>query len=66
MIILVSQKNERRAAVKNALSITLNYNTTFWYLDAVEVALCFGWIDNTAKMQNTPNVVPAQRFTKHR
>ena len=24
-------------------------NTTFWYIDAVEEALCFGWIDSTLK-----------------
>lgn len=24
-------------------------DTTFWYLDAVEEALCFGWIDSTCK-----------------
>ena len=23
--------------------------TTFWYIDAVEEALCFGWIDSTVK-----------------
>ena len=22
---------------------------TFWYIDAVEEALCFGWIDGTTK-----------------
>lgn len=26
-----------------------NDNTTFWYIDAVEEALCFGWIDSTTK-----------------
>lgn len=24
-------------------------NNTFWYIDAVEEALCFGWIDSTTK-----------------
>ena len=24
-------------------------DTTFWYIDAVEEALCFGWIDSTTK-----------------
>lgn len=24
-------------------------NSTFWYIDAVEEALCFGWIDSTTK-----------------
>lgn len=25
---------------------------TFWYIDAVEEALCFGWIDSTTKRMN--------------
>ena len=24
-------------------------DSTFWYIDAVEEALCFGWIDSTTK-----------------
>lgn len=24
-------------------------NKTFWYVDAVEEAMCFGWIDSTVK-----------------
>lgn len=32
---------------------------TIWYLDAVEEALCFGWIDSTLKMVDG---VPLQRF----
>lgn len=32
----------------------------FWYLDAVEEALCFGWIDSTVKTGE--NGVPFQRF----
>ena len=24
-------------------------NKTFWYIDAVETALCFGWIDSTVR-----------------
>ena len=24
-------------------------NGTFWYIDAVEEAMCFGWIDSTTK-----------------
>lgn len=24
-------------------------NETFWYIDAVEEAMCFGWIDSTTK-----------------
>ena len=27
-------------------------NDNFYYLDVVEVALCFGWIDSTAKKIN--------------
>ena len=33
---------------------------TFWYIDAVEEALCFGWIDSTTK--KTERGVAAQRF----
>lgn len=33
---------------------------TFWYIDAVEEALCFGWIDSTTK--KTESGVAAQRF----
>lgn len=33
---------------------------TFWYLDAVEEALCFGWIDSTEK--RLENGVTAQRL----
>lgn len=32
---------------------------TLWYLDAVEEALCFGWIDSTVK---TVNGITLQRF----
>lgn len=34
-----------------------------WYLDAVEEALCFGWIDATVK---TVNGIYCQRFTRRR
>lgn len=33
---------------------------TVWYLDAVEEALCFGWIDSTCKIQDG---ILVQRFT---
>ena len=33
---------------------------TFWYLDAVEEALCFGWIDSTVRKENG---IAYQRFT---
>ena len=35
-----------------------------WYLDAVEEALCFGWIDSTVKKLDTGAVI--QRFTPRR
>ena len=35
-------------------------DTTFWYIDAVEEALCFGWIDSTTKELNGRRV---QRFS---
>ena len=28
-------------------------DNTFWYIDAVEEALCFGWIDSTTKKIST-------------
>ena len=33
---------------------------TFWYIDAVEEAMCFGWIDSTAK--RLENGITAQRL----
>ena len=35
-------------------------NDTFWYIDAVEEALCFGWIDSTVK--KISNEITAQKF----
>lgn len=35
-------------------------NITFWYVDAVEEALCFGWIDSTTK--RLPEGVTAQKL----
>ena len=32
---------------------------TFWYIDAVEEAMCFGWIDSTTKKLDTG--ITAQR-----
>lgn len=37
---------------------------TFWYIDAVEEALCFGWIDSTTK--RLKNGVAAQRLAPRR
>ncbi len=38
-------------------------NEAFWYIDAVEEALCFGWIDSTVKKINGNT---AQRFAPRR
>lgn len=35
-------------------------DSTFWYIDAVEEALCFGWIDSTTK--RLENGVTAQKL----
>ena len=35
-------------------------DVTFWYIDAVEEAMCFGWIDSTAK--RLKNGIAAQRL----
>ena len=37
---------------------------TFWYIDAVEEAMCFGWIDSTTKKMD--NGVAAQRLAPRR
>lgn len=37
---------------------------TFWYIDAVEEAMCFGWIDSTTKKTDTG--VTAQRLAPRR
>ncbi len=38
-------------------------DSTFWYIDAVEEAMCFGWIDSTTK---TVDGVHLQRFCHRR
>lgn len=38
-------------------------HTTFWYIDAVEEALCFGWIDSTLKRIDG---IAYQRFAPRR
>ena len=37
---------------------------TFWYIDAVEEALCFGWIDSTTKKMADGVTVPKTLPTK--
>lgn len=39
-------------------------NETFWYIDAVEEAMCFGWIDSTTKKMD--NGITAQRLAPRR
>ena len=39
-------------------------NDTFWYIDAVEEAMCFGWIDSTMKKMD--NGITVQRLTPRR
>ena len=37
---------------------------TFWYIDAIEEAMCFGWIDSTTKKMDSG--VTAQRLAPRR
>ena len=39
-------------------------DTAFWYIDAVEEALCFGWIDSLIKKLDTGTVI--QKFSPRR
>jgi uncharacterized protein YdeI (YjbR/CyaY-like superfamily) len=39
-------------------------DSTFWYIDAVEEAMCFGWIDSTTKIMD--NGITAQRLAPRR
>jgi len=39
-------------------------DNTFWYIDAVEEAMCFGWIDSTTK--RIDETVTIQRFAPRR
>ena len=39
-------------------------NGTFWYIDAVEEAMCFGWIDSPTKKMD--NGITAQRLAPRR
>lgn len=39
-------------------------NNTFWYIDAVEEAMCFGWIDSTTKKLDTG--ITVQRLAPRR
>lgn len=39
-------------------------DNTFWYIDAVEEAMCFGWIDSTTK--TLENGITAQKLTRRK
>lgn len=52
-----SKEKECWVAVKRGKPVD---GDTFWYIDAVEEALCFGWIDSTTKIENGVNI---QRLT---
>ncbi len=55
------KENECWVVVKRGRPID---NETFWYIDAVEEALCFGWIDSTTKKMD--NGMTAQRLAPRR
>ena len=55
------QKNECWVAVKRGRPVD---DGTFWYIDAVEEAMCFGWIDSTTK--KTEDGVTVQRLAPRR
>lgn len=52
------EREECWIAVKRGIPKNDN---AFWYIDAVEEALCFGWIDSTTKKLD--NGITVQRFT---
>ena len=51
------KENECWVVVKRGRPVD---DETFWYIDAVEEAMCFGWIDNTTKKMD--NGITAQRL----
>lgn len=73
LIRLATRKQFREWLMENSLSATecwvpVNKSNTpkeniLWYLDAVEEALCFGWIDSTGKMIDG---IKYQRFSPRR
>jgi len=56
-----NKEKECWVAVKRGRPID---NGTFWYIDAVEEAMCFGWIDSTTKKMD--NGVTVQRLAPRR
>ena len=55
------KENECWVAVKRGRPVD---DGTFWYIDAVEEAMCFGWIDSTTK--KTEDGVTVQRLAPRR
>lgn len=55
------KENECWVVVKRGRPVD---NGTFWYIDAVEEAMCFGWIDSTTKKMD--NGITAQRLAPRR
>ena len=55
------KENECWVAVKRGRPVD---DGTFWYIDAVEEAICFGWIDSTTK--KTEDGVTVQRLAPRR
>lgn len=56
-----SKENECWVVVKRGRPVD---DGTFWYIDAVEEAMCFGWIDSTTKKME--NGITAQRLAPRR
>lgn len=56
-----NKENECWVIVKRGRPVD---NGTFWYIDAVEEAMCFGWIDSTTKKMD--NGITAQRLAPRR
>lgn len=56
-----NKESECWAVVKRGRPVD---NGTFWYIDAVEEAMCFGWIDSTTKKMD--NGITAQRLAPRR
>ena len=59
-----NHKKERECWVVVKRGRPVEDGKTFWYIDAVEEAMCFGWIDSTTKKLD--NGVTAQRLAPRR
>ena len=56
-----NKENECWVVVKRGRPVE---DGTFWYIDAVEEAMCFGWIDSTTKKMDSG--ITAQRLAPRR